>query len=166
MAGVIDSCSACGEPLRLAARFCTRCAAPVIAGEHLGEPSQEPPPALFRESRSPTTFAPQVAAGIYALPPGWVLRSVQAPKGSAVAAMVLGIVSWALLGFGIGVFTGPVTAPLAVALGWDARHAIKEDSERWSGSAHATAGLWLGMSWLLTATVIISILLLVRLFSR
>lgn len=132
-------CTVCGLPLSVVARFCPRCGA-----------ESEPPAAALGPS------VPSLAAA-------WPMA---APKtvGSATAALVLGILTWWLPFVAVGLVTWVATAPLSVVLGAAARARIDDDPASRAGRGLATAGLTLGLVWLIGVTVVVSALVAVRLF--
>lgn len=92
-------------------------------------------------------------------PPGSWLPPQPAPtnSGSAVAALVLGIVSFVLF------CIGPITCVIAIALGHNALSTIEASQGRLGGGGMARAGLILGWIFLGLMTVAALIVLIVLL---
>lgn len=143
------ACPSCGNPLQPAARFCTRCGTPV--------PEGAAPPAPVRPA--PPVWAPpsqQASVAVARLP---------STSGAAVASMILGLATWLLPFVGIGFLTWVGTAPLAIGLGITGRRQVAVDPDAWRGNGMATAGLTLGMIWMVVATALVSALVWARLAS-
>ena len=119
-------------------------------------------PAAVGAPQIPPSFQPP--RGYALVPAGWTLAPIARTPGNATAALVLGIATWGGLLVGFGILTGWITAPLAVWFGLAARRKIEEEPERWSGRGRATAGLWLGLSYLMGATIVVSVIVGVALF--
>jgi hypothetical protein len=92
-------------------------------------------------------------------PPGSWLPPQPAPtnSGSAVAALVLGIVSFVLF------CVGPITCVIAIALGHNALSTIEASQGRLGGGGMARAGLILGWIFLGLMTVAALVMLIVLL---
>ncbi|MFA5891507.1 MAG: hypothetical protein WDA27_11260 [Actinomycetota bacterium] len=151
-------CGVCGALLKAPARFCTECGTPVA--EPVAEQVDQPVAELV--AASPALSALQGVAAAPRAPVVPIVVAAQAApqdtSATATSAMVLGIVTWGLVLIFIGLFTGFVTAPIAVALGVRARARIDAGAAPKSGRGRATAGLWLGLSWLIVATAIVTAL--------
>lgn len=125
------TCTTCGAPLTASARFCPVCGATAPA-------APEPAP------------APVVAPVVLPAPAGPARKT----PGTATASLIMGLMTWLLPFALIGLLTFWVTAPLAVGCGVAARRTIEADPDTFGGSGQANTGLALGLSALLVATLL------------
>ena len=127
------------------AKFCTKCGGVLPEAAEVSAPSQAawPPPGAW------------VAPPAGAMMPPWHMPQPRT-AGSAVAAQNLGIVSFFVW------FRGVFTAPPAIILGVVGRRKVTEAPAQYSGRGMATAGLVLGLVWMILATMIVSLLVFAR----
>jgi hypothetical protein len=107
---------------------------------------------------APTPGAwPPPAPGYPVAPPGYWYPPQPKTAGAAVAALVLGIMSFFVW------FLGIITAPPAIVLGLLGRRKVNDTPAEWRGKGMATAGLVLGFVWMGLATLIVGLLVVARL---
>lgn len=174
----LRACGECGHPLSQLARFCANCGTPIATEPSApAESAGERSPRVRRPAKSAAARAAALAAGAASdepprapVPPVTIVAPPPVPaappartSGMASAGLILGIMSWFLLFVVIGLVTGFVTAPLSVGMGMAARRQIAEAPETWRGNGMATAGLALGLVWMICATIVVSLLVAARL---
>jgi len=136
-------------------------------GQQYGQPYGQQPGQPYGQQYGQGAPGPGAGYGYPAAPPpygyaggpggyGWQNRPL--PNGKSVAAMVLGIISLAVVSTCWGSFLGILTSPVALGLGLSARRAV--DRGELSGRGQAMAGFVMGILGTVLSAIIITVLVL------